>query len=100
MGRVLPGVEASGREEMRIPGIWAQAGAARRGIDREVAGEGVYDWLVSQPAANPWLGYMGLALNTPQYQFGTQASGSTSPGAGPMMAGAGSMMGGIGSKKS
>jgi hypothetical protein len=80
-GRVMPGAEALAREESRVPTLWAQAGQARRGIDRELASEGVYDWLISQPAYNPWLGYMGLGLNTPAFQFGTESESFSVQGA-------------------
>ena len=63
--RQLPAVAAAGAEELRIPDVLMRAGTARRDISAEVASEGVFDWLVSQPASNPWLGYLNLALGIP-----------------------------------
>jgi hypothetical protein len=70
-GRLLPGAELAGVEQFRVPSVLAGAGAERRGIATELASEGVWDWLTSQPYANPWLGFAPLAL-------GTQTKGVTS----------------------
>jgi hypothetical protein len=74
LNRVIGATQESRAEETYVPTALLAGGAQERGIAGEQMSEGVWDWMVSQPAYNPWLGYLGTALGTPAYTFASQPS--------------------------
>lgn len=78
--RRLGGVAASGAEETRLPGALFTGGALRRGINAEGNQEDLFNFMFSQPAFNPWLGYLGAALGVPAYQFSGESRGTGTGG--------------------
>jgi len=93
-GRRLAGVQASGAEELRLPQALFTGGAARRGIEAEQNQDDLFNFMFSQPAFNPWLGYLGVALGVPAYQFSGGTQSGSAGGAGGGLGALGGLLGG------
>lgn len=72
-------------------GTVAGLGGAERSIEGQQLGEDYNKWLMSQPWANPWLGYTGQVMSAQPFQV-AQEKGVF----GSLLGGAGSLLGGIG----
>lgn len=95
--RRLGGVQASGFEETRQAQALFTGGSLRRGIQAEQNQDELFNFMFSQPAFNPWLGYLGVALGVPAYQFsGSSQTGGGAGGAGGGLGALGGLLGGGG----